>query len=216
MAADVSPAMRSACSASQAPLDGYRIDSPYRVAGVPREGRLEDGLAVVVPEAPERGLHAPPRPEPVDVEAVLLDLAHDQVDVGRDVTRRLAHLDHVARRDRRLDDGVRPAGRRVGAEEGGGVDLGPERLDEARADLAPDVEVDVVEDRLGDGHDDRELPGVEVLVGPVLLGRLLEPGVPVHPVGDGQDRQHRQALLGRLIVARRKLVRATTRPAVPG
>jgi hypothetical protein len=94
-----------------------------------------------------------------------------------------------------FDDAVRPTGRPVGAEDGRRVDLDPEGFHQPGADLAPDVEVDVVEDGLGDGHDDRQLPGIEVLVGPVLLGRLLQARVAVHPVGDGQDREDGQALL---------------------
>jgi hypothetical protein len=69
----------------------------------------------VVPEAPEGGLHAPPGPEAVDVEAVLLDLAHQQVDVARDVTP-CPHRDDVPAAMAASTSG-RPARGRVVAEQ---------------------------------------------------------------------------------------------------
>src|SRR3990170_2834696 len=65
------------------------------------------------------------------------------------------------------------SGRCVNAKQGGGVDLGAERLDEPRPHLTPDVVVDVIEDRRRDGYDDGQLTGIEVLIAPVLLRGLL-------------------------------------------
>ena len=52
-----------------------------------------------------------------------------------------------------------------------------------RPDRAPDVEAGVVEDRLGDRDDGRDLLDVHVLVVPRGLGGLLQAGVTGHEVG---------------------------------
>src|SRR5690606_38195113 len=73
-----------------------------------------------------------------------------------------------------------------------------ERLHDPGPDLVPDRDLRVVEVRLGDRDDHRELLGHEGDVLPVDRAGLLHPVVTRHPVGAGQHVQDRLALaLGR-------------------
>jgi hypothetical protein len=65
-----------------------------------------------------------------------------------------------------------------------------------RLHLPPDVVTDVVENGFGDRDDRGDLLDVEVLVRPVDLGRLLQPGVTGDEVGDREGRQDGEPHLG--------------------
>ena len=132
----------------------------------------------------------------VHEEAGLLHLGDDATlteQVGEKV---VAHDHGSARSLRRRHQAVAPVGRLAVSKEDGRVDDLAEGLLHPGLHLAPDVVVSVVQDRLGNGHDDRDLLGVNDLLVPCLLGGLLRAGVTVHKVGDRQGVQDGELVLG--------------------
>ena len=75
------------------------------------------------------------------------------------------------------------------------VDSHAKRFDEGRANLCPDVERAVIQHGFGNGDDDGQFLGFDVLVGPTDLGRLLEAGVAADKVRRRQRIHDRQAAL---------------------
>nr|DAG79914.1 MAG TPA: hypothetical protein [Caudoviricetes sp.] len=161
---------------------------------------FEDGIAVQVFQTAQLRTHLDSGHNAVDEIAAFLDLG-DHATLGKKV------IINVRRRRNdgtglraSLKDAVAPRGGLVRAKQDSAVNDLAERLDQTRADFAPDVIVGVVKHCLRNGDDNSDLFGIDFLLVPLHLGGLLHAGIAVHEVGSGKHVQnvHRLGLAGHI------------------
>ncbi|HEX2432629.1 MAG TPA: hypothetical protein VHI55_01650 [Gaiellaceae bacterium] len=103
------------------------------------------------------------------MEAVRLDLIEGRVDVADDAALRGgrgSQLDRISGSDRGRDDRGRPARGLRDSADRCGVEHLRDRLGDRVAQLRPHIEAGVIDDRLGDRDDRRDLLGDEIDPGP--------------------------------------------------
>nr|DAH48943.1 MAG TPA: hypothetical protein [Caudoviricetes sp.] len=150
------------------------IHAVQPVAGRALHIGLENGLAGGVFQPAQLAAHLDGGHNAVGVKAVQLDLG-DQAVLAHDVAENVGADGHtVAGSDSSRNNASAPSARLVRAEQDSRVDDLAESLSQTGLDLAPNVIIRIIESGLGNGNDDRDFLGVQLLLVPRHLGGLLE------------------------------------------